>query len=697
MKLIKQNSITEEGHLPSDIVCIHPYTFKQETTHNINEINKKWFINLTNEHIPIETSSLLQLGEKFNIPSVVNKRKAICEFIKDVESNNKKYNMNNQITIRNTSIPLFHNFIQNKTKPLSDMETRILKQYNKTLKFTTENPNIIYTRADKGNITVALNKDSYIRNIEDMLKDESIYTIIKKNPATKIEKNLNNMLKKWKDKEFITGRDYYIMRSSDSILPKAYGLPKIHKEGNTYRIVVSTVNTALYRFAGFLQKLLKDNIPVANSHVNNSFELFDTLSNRRIEENIRMASFDVISLFTNIPLNLAIQGIRNRWQYLENRINIPIEDLIKAIELVLTSTYFTFNDRIYKQTYGTPMGSPLSPIIADIVMQDLETSIISNLNCHLSFYYRYVDDIILAAHYDDILKILDAFNNYHEKLKFTHDMEKNNRLSFLDLEIIVHNGRIIIDWFHKKTDSGRTLSFFSNHPIQHKIGTIYGFIDRALMLSHHTFHKKNIEYVVNVLLENNYPLQFIFKHITNRLIMISRKRKLNSENESTNQKKKNIVVIPHIPGISNIVNSTIDKNNFMIGYRCLNKLDNIIKVQKDKNKRDYNNNVVYKINCKDCSVSYVGQTKRQLSTRIKEHKCNIKLDVSKHNVITEHILQNNHSFDWENARILDKESNYNKRLISEMINIKKQEKGINHNRDTEMLDTSYFDIIKKLK
>jgi len=71
-------------------------------------------------------------------------------------------------------------------------------------------------------------------------------------------------------------------------------------------------------------------------------------------------------------------------------------------------------------------------------------------------------------------------------------------------------------------------------------------------------------------------------------------------------------------------------------------------------------NVVYKIHCKDCDVSYVGQTKRQIKIRIKEHRNNIKLNET----------CGNHwpyidTFDWEDIKIMDSESNYNERLISE--------------------------------
>jgi len=92
-------------------------------------------------------------------------------------------------------------------------------------------------------------------------------------------------------------------------------------------------------------------------------------------------------------------------------------------------------------------------------------------------------------------------------------------------------------------------------------------------------------------------------------------------------------------------------SNVRIGFRSLNKLDKFIRVHKDKSNKKECRDVVYKINCGGCDASYVGQTKRQLSTRVKEHKYNIRLDPSKHSVISQHILQTNHTFDCDNAKI----------------------------------------------
>lgn len=106
-------------------------------------------------------------------------------------------------------------------------------------------------------------------------------------------------------------------------------------------------------------------------------------------------------------------------------------------------------------------------------------------------------------------------------------------------------------------------------------------------------------------------------------------------------------------------------------------------------------NVVYNIQCQNCESNYVGQTKRQLNNRIKEHKNYVK-KANQNSVIAEHFLQTGHEFDWSSIRILDKKPNYNKRLTSEMLHIKLQQHPINKMTDTEMLDNLYLPLLNLL-
>jgi len=105
----------------------------------------------------------------------------------------------------------------------------------------------------------------------------------------------------------------------------------------------------------------------------------------------------VVSLFTNVPLDLAIKSVAVSWELIGRSTKIKKDEFLSAVNFILTSTYFTFNSKIYKQSFGTPMGSPLSPIIADLVMCDLEENILNSLNIKPILFYRYVDDIIISA------------------------------------------------------------------------------------------------------------------------------------------------------------------------------------------------------------------------------------------------------------------------------------------------------------
>ena len=76
------------------------------------------------------------------------------------------------------------------------------------------------------------------------------------------------------------------------------------------------------------------------------------------------------------------------------------------------------------------MGNPISPILSDIVMEDLESYCISKLQSKPLFYFRYVDDIVLSIHKNNIDDTLKSFNSYDTILQFTVERSNNNSISF---------------------------------------------------------------------------------------------------------------------------------------------------------------------------------------------------------------------------------------------------------------------------
>jgi len=98
------------------------------------------------------------------------------------------------------------------------------------------------------------------------------------------------------------------------------------------------------------------------------------------------------------------------------------------------------------------------------------------------------------------------------------------------------------------------------------------------------------------------------------LVVQKRETAGNMTNYNFNKEKK-ILVFPYVNPLTKFVTSNIGNSKAIIGYRCLNKLSQFIKVHKDIDHPFNRNNIIYKISCKYCEYTYVRQTKRKLIIR----------------------------------------------------------------------------------
>ena len=90
-------------------------------------------------------------------------------------------------------------------------------------------------------------------------------------------------------------------------------------------------------------------------------------------------AYDVSALFTSIPIELAINIIKKHLeedQELHHRTSMTVKCITCLLEFCLKNTYFSFQGRFYGQTEGAVMGSPISPIVANLFMEDLEVQAI---------------------------------------------------------------------------------------------------------------------------------------------------------------------------------------------------------------------------------------------------------------------------------------------------------------------------------
>ena len=151
-----------------------------------------------------------------------------------------------------------------------------------------------------------------------------------------------------------------------------------------------------------------------------------------------MASFDIKSLFTNIPLNEIINIILDLLFCNQNWFQgFSRNEFKKLLEFSVKDNHFLFNNQLYEQV-GVAMGSPVGPLFTNIFLSFYETSWLNNCPSQFKpiFYWRYVDDCFLlfrsSAH---ILAFVNYLNSQHANMKFSHETENNNTLPFLDIKI----------------------------------------------------------------------------------------------------------------------------------------------------------------------------------------------------------------------------------------------------------------------
>ena len=162
-------------------------------------------------------------------------------------------------------------------------------------------------------------------------------------------------------------------------------------------------------------------------------------------------SFDVVSLFTKVPIELAIYVTKERLQEdntLEDRTALSINDIIQLLEFCLKATYFLFRGKHYQQIFGMAIGSPVSVVIADMVIENIEQRTLNSFSHHPIFWKRYVDDTCVALLPSLVGSFHQHLNSIEPSIQFTVEIENNGCLPFLDILITRNNDGSLILIIH---------------------------------------------------------------------------------------------------------------------------------------------------------------------------------------------------------------------------------------------------------
>ena len=492
-KKVKQRQVRKFKHLQESPT--------HQNTPVPEHISKKWVINLASKDLSPGEVKLLQRGPKF---AVSTPKVPVTEYIA----------VTKQICDRlgeNTDGVDCSEYYQKTKDLLQDYKGKcashpnISKMEREAIKTLKEDNTHVVLTADKG---VVMDKSSYVDKCMALLQDTNVYQPCR-DLTGQIHRQVQATLRKLKGKH---GKDHqWVQLQYKQLLPtgnssppaRFYGLPKIHKANCPMHPIVSACGTSTYNLAKYLTKILKVYIGHSSSFVKDSKDLTDTLQSIKLQDNEELVSFDVSALFTSIPVNQALDVI-NRL-IIQHQTNMDFkykvgkawyevadhldrEDVMALLKVVLNNCVFSFQGKFYKQLHGAAMGSPCSPVVANIYMEYFEKRALGPelpVSFTINTWLRYVDDVLTIVKKGTHDSFLNYLNSIDPNIKFTIEPpNEQGAIPFLDTFPRPSGNKIITSVYRKPTHTDRYLDFNSNHPKSAKRAVVRALTDRAKMCAH---------------------------------------------------------------------------------------------------------------------------------------------------------------------------------------------------------------------
>lgn len=457
-------------------------------------------INYTQVHIPEDIKMVLSWGRKFVFPS---DKMSPTNFIPEIDAliDHRLPTVLQNEAKRVSAIIMQRHAKRNHRE--TDVWLRFL--HMRTTDFIGCCDDIVITQSDGGKHSVVMYSNEYKGKMSELLSDSHTYERTNVDTQLLIERSdrcIHELMGAGAVDRAEAGR----LSDGGTALAKIYSLPKVHKESTPLRPVTSTHASPGRNLAGKLVEWLTPFFRDERLHIDNSEECKRMLKDIKLEPDDGLVSFDVVSMFTNIPTELAIECVMSKADEIGKSRGISPELLSRLLKFTLQEcSFFTYEMQTYKQVTGLPMGSPTSPLMTRAVMSDLINKQKPKMLVQPKFLGIYVDDTISVIHKDYAECALRTLNNYNERIKFIMKLESGRKNNFLEMTLHRENDHIVTNWYGKEYASQRILNYLSGHTHSTIMNVTKAHIRTVLTLSDPEFFWPNHRHVTNRLRLNNFP------------------------------------------------------------------------------------------------------------------------------------------------------------------------------------------------
>ena len=403
-----------------------------------------------------------------------------------------------------------------KSNPLEsrkNIKDNLSRGERKALSKLKADHSIIIKEADKGSAVVIMDRDFYRDKIVQMLNDPNFYQETDEKADKRTRNLILKLLKKYDSELYEEEKDYianFIFSSS-----YFYGLPKIHKsteiseaiaEQNSefveilrpsdlkFRPIVGGPNSVSQRLSHFVDIILKPLCEKVPSFIRDDLDFLNHLPTT-VSPDSELITFDVVSLYTNIPHELGLTAV-SYWLEKHSEAILPRiskDFILDSLQLILQSNVFYFDSKYYIQKKGTAMGTKMAPTYATLVLGYLENIMYENVEnqygCDFAVYikqnwFRFLDDCFILWDSDiPIENFQSDLNNLNENIQFTLNRSKTD-IPFLDVSVrIAEDNSIHTDIFSKSTDTHNYLNFKSSHPKHTKLNIPFNLASRIITIT----------------------------------------------------------------------------------------------------------------------------------------------------------------------------------------------------------------------